>query len=174
MSLDNVLIISFCGIMLGIILLLFSNDEKLVKFCKSSTNKILKGKSILADNYKLRIGGMLDENTYDLRFYAQVIDIVLIVMLLIISNYYVDESYSLWIEFIAVLIFLLPLILWKQSIGQKFMHLKVYRWDNKPVTNVSIILIRYVIKYLIFPISIFTFIRNKLLVQDIIFKTYEK
>lgn len=174
MSLDSVLIISFTGIFVGIILLLFSNDEEIKNnffTIKTKSGKIFYS---LEQTYKKRLEKSIDENTYDLRFYAQIIDLVFIGMLVIFINYYSDEKYVVFLVLASILLFFLPLFLWRQSLGQKFMHLKVYNWNNELLNEFDLIFLRYILKYLLYPISILTFLKNKMLFHDIIFKTYEK
>lgn len=174
MSLDSVLIISFTGIFVGIILLLFSNDEEIKN--NFFTIKTKSGKIVysLEQTYKKRLEKSIDANTYDLRFYAQIIDLIFIGMLVIISNYYSNQINMLLIVSVSIVLFFLPIILWRQSIGQKFMHLKVYNWDNEPIKDFDIIFLRYLLKYLVCPISLITVSKSKFLFHDIIFKTYEK
>ena len=174
MSLDSVLIISFIGIFVGVILLLFTNDEKISYFVKIIKNKFGKIFLKFEQVYKKRLDESIDVNTYDLRFYAQIIDLIFIGMLFILINYYSNENFLLFIVLGSILIFFLPIILWKQSLGQKFMHLKVYNWNNETIEEFDKIFLRYIIKYLFFPISIITFLKSKMLLHDIIFKTYEK
>ena len=109
-----------------------------------------------------------------MRFYAQIIDLIFIGMLVIVIKYYSDEINMLLIVSISIVLFFLPIILWRQSLGQKFMHLKVYNWDNEPIKDFDIIFLRYLLKYLLCPISLITFLKNKFLFHDILFKTYEK
>ena len=82
MSLDSVLIISFTGIFVGIILLLFSNDEEIKNnffTIKTKSGKIFYS---LEQTYKKRLEKTIDDNTYDLRFYAQIIDLIFMIILL--------------------------------------------------------------------------------------------
>lgn len=148
MSLDSVLIISFTGIFVGIILLLFSNDEEIKNnffTIKTKSGKIFYS---LEQTYKKRLEKSIDANTYDLRFYAQIIDLIFIGMLVIISNYYSNQINMLLIVSVSIVLFFLPIILWRQSIGQKFMHLKVYNWDNEPIKDFDIIFLRYLLNLL--------------------------
>ena len=174
MSLDSVLIISFTGIFVGIILLLFSNDEEINNIFFTLKNKTGKIFYSLEQTYNKRLEKSVDVNTYDLRFYAQIIDLIFIGMLFIIIIFYSDQINMLLIVLPSVLLFFLPIIIWRQSIGQKFMHLKVYNWDNEPIIHFDIIFLRYILKYLLFPISLITFLNSKFLFHDIIFKTYVK
>ena len=174
MSLDSVLIISFTGIFVGIILLLFSNDKEINNNFFTIKTKSRKIFYSLEQTYKKRLEKSIDVNTYDLRFYAQIIDLIFIGMLVIVIKYYSDEINMLLIVSISIVLFFLPIILWRQSLGQKFMHLKVYNWDNEPIKDFDIIFLRYLLKYLLCPISLITFLKNKFLFHDILFKTYEK
>lgn len=171
MSLDFVLIISFLGIFIGLILLLFFNDQKIISLFKSIYTTTVKNPRYIGASEN----NLISVKNYDLRIYAQIIDILIILMLIIVNkNLHLENVELLFSILFSILFFLLPLMIWRQSYGQKFMHLKVYSWTGKEVNNFDVVFIRYLLKYLIFPCSIITLITNKILIQDLIFKTYEK
>ncbi|MFC0343586.1 hypothetical protein ACFFH5_05145, partial [Epilithonimonas hispanica] len=114
-----------------------------------------------------------DVNSYDLRFYAQIIDLFFIIAVFLIVKFYDIEHYVFFSIIISILIFFFSIILWKQSIGQKFMHLKVYYWNGKVALDYRFLFLRYIFKYIFFPLSFITFLTSKMLIHDIILKTYE-
>lgn len=163
MSLDTVLIISFAGILIGLLLYLFSSDEKIINFYSKifTSLKFDELPKTTLQEFKLSI-------------FAIVIDCIVFLMILGLVYSILKEEIKFYQIIVLAIIFLIPVFKWKQSIGQKLLHIKVLKINGLKSRNPFFFLMRYILQILFLPLNIIFYLRYKILIHNLIFKTYEE
>lgn len=173
MSLDSVLIIGFSGILSGILMLFLTNDHQIISELKKFqgiTTRILRNTSATANTY---IQHPNFEKNIDSRLYSFFIDVSFILILLLVDFYVIEDNRKALYVISTICLFLLPFFFSSRSVGELFMHIKIYYWEGEKLNKPFIAILRYICKILFFPLNLITVFKSNIFIEDLIFKTYQ-
>lgn len=162
MSLDIILIISFAGIFTGLLLYLFSSDKQIINLYFKVVNKL-----------KFDDFPKTDFTEFKLSIFTIAMDCIIFLMILGLAYSVVKEEIKIYQIIILAVLFLIPVIIWNQSVGQKLLHIKVLKLSGFTNTNSLLFLLRYILHIILLPLNILLYLKYKVLIHNVIFKTYE-
>lgn len=173
MSLDSVLIIGFCGILSGVLMLFLTSDHQIISVLKKFqgiTTRSLRNNSTSANKYFQHPNF---EKNIDSRLYSFFIDVSFIFILLLVDFYIIEGNQKVLYVITTIFLFLLPFFFSSRSIGELFMHIKIYYWGGEKLNKPFIAILRYICKILFFPLNLLTIFKSNIFIEDLIFKTYQ-
>lgn len=176
MNLETVLIIGFGGILFGVFLLLFTDDNNIYSFLRTTGKFIGRNSKNAVQKYQNIevIGSDNNNNNIDARIFSFLVDTAFIGVLLII-HFQVINGYNNSVFYIIILcVFCIPFLLWNKSIGEKFLHIEIYKLSNERLTDPIMSLLRYFTKIVLFPLNLITLPTKNVLIEDLLFKTFVK
>ena len=175
MTLETVLLIGFSGIIIGVILLLFSDDKKISNIIPrvSAVREIIKT-TIATISTKLNSCCSPNEPRIQLRITYLIIDLLIGTFTLYLQNGLNLYEIGFFKYSVLPCMLAIPLLLFRRSWGQMILHIKVYNFNGSYFNHPILSVLRYILKIILLPISFFSILMLGTFAEDVIFKTYEE